>query len=447
MSKRFLNIEKWILGVILSVLLQTVVVQGAEENTESPKERAGLELFATSAVLMDGESGRILYEKKGQEPMANASTTKVLSCILILEHCELTETATVSEYASQMPKVKLSVKKGERYLVEDLLFSLMLESHNDSAVVLAEHLGKELVPELTGREAESFSSEESRTALKAFAKLMNDKALEIGCKDTYFITPNGLDATETLSLQDGTIQTLEHHTTAEDLARIMAYAILRSPKKEEFLRITRTNSHSFFANGRQFSCANHNAFLGMMEGALSGKTGFTGKAGYCYVGSLLRDGRYYVVALLACGWPNNRTYKWTDTRKLMEYGLQNFRRVILNDRDILFPEDRIGEVAVLEGQGASIGETPKALWWIPERAKEVPDLGVLLGPKEQVEVEVDVPEAIPAPVQAGEVLGEIRYLVGDQIYYREEIVAKQDVLSINFSWCLHQVLQLFTKKY
>ena len=118
-----------------------------------------------------------------------------------------------------------------------------------------------------------------------------------------------------------------HSISAADLAKIMSYCVLRSPKAAEFLAITQMPVYSFSdAEGKgNFSCSNHNAFLQMMDGAISGKTGFTGDAGYCYVGALQSEDRTFVVALLACGWPNNKNYKWTDTRKLMEYGMAHYR--------------------------------------------------------------------------------------------------------------------------
>ena len=104
----------------------------------------------------------------------------------------------------------------------------------------------------------------------------------------------------------------------------MSYCVKKSPAREAFLKLTQTKSYQFTANGRVFHCQNHNSFLDMMEGAVSGKTGFTNQAGYCYVGALERDGDIFVVSLLACGWPNHKTWKWSDTRKLMEYGKSNF---------------------------------------------------------------------------------------------------------------------------
>ncbi|MGN0356226.1 MAG: D-alanyl-D-alanine carboxypeptidase family protein, partial [Blautia sp.] len=237
-------------------------------------------LYASSAVLMDGDSGRILYEKNGYEPRPMASTTKIMTCILALEEGNEEDVVTASFRAASSPKVRLGVTEGETFRFGDLLYSLMLESHNDAAVMIAEHLDG---------------------SVEKFAERMNEKAREIGCKNTYFITPNGLDASVKIKGKEKV-----HSTTAADLSRIMRYCIMESPERENFLNITRTDSYSFYDGERKqnFACYNHNAFLGMMEGALTGKTGFTANAGYCYVGALQRDGKTLIVALLACGWPN-----------------------------------------------------------------------------------------------------------------------------------------------
>ncbi len=429
---------------IIRILLLSLLICFMGKHTiyaakEAPKEQ---DLFAASAVLMDGESGRILYDKNGMAPLPNASTTKILTCILVLEECDLSEQAFVSAYASQMPKVKLYVKTGEQYAVKDLLYSLMLESHNDSAVVLAEHMGKKWVADLKDRPAEEFTTEESQMALKAFAERMNQKAEEIGCKDSYFITPNGLDATETVVMPDNSSNIQEHHTTARDLALIMSYCILKSPECDMFLKITGTRSYSFYANQRSFSCSNHNTFLDMMEGALSGKTGFTGKAGYCYVGALKKEGRIYVVALLACGWPNNRSYKWSDTRKLMEYGLQNYRREEITSEEILIPEQALPELPVRHGQGEKIDQTITIKGALPDRAPDK-SVGVLLGTEEKIAAKVLLPQELEAPVEKGQLLGEICYMLGDEVYYRERIVAPQEILRVDLSWCFRQIFRVF----
>ena len=122
-----------------------------------------------------------------------------------------------------------------------------------------------------------------------------------GGTEAHFVTPNGLDGEDVGGV---------HSISAADLAKIMSYCVLRSPKAAEFLAITQMPVYSFSdAEGKgNFSCSNHNAFLQMMDGAISGKTGFTGDAGYCYVGALQSEDRTFVVALLACGWPNNKNY-------------------------------------------------------------------------------------------------------------------------------------------
>lgn len=255
--------------VIAAVLAACICLMDIPAEASAPPT----ELYAQSAVLMDGDSGRVLFEKNGEEQRPMASTTKILTCILVLENAGLAEVACVSAKAAAQPQVRLGVREGEQYQIKDLLLSLMLESHNDAAVILAEHVGK---------------------SLEGFAHMMNQKAAEIGCEKYHFVTPNGLDGEDAGG---------QHSITAGDLAKIMRYCIRLSPKREEFLAVTRTDSHSFtdVEGKRSFSCVNHNAFLGMMEGALSGKTGFTGKAGYCYVGALQRGEKTFIVVLLACG--------------------------------------------------------------------------------------------------------------------------------------------------
>lgn len=441
-------------------------------SAEEAHPEADISLYATAAVLMDGDTGRVLYGKNADTPMAMASTTKILTCILVLENTSLDETLEVSAYAASMPKVKLYLKKGEQYTVRDLLYSLMLESHNDSAVALAEHVGKRLLEQpLADKPAGEYTAEESRMAVAAFAGLMNEKAVELGCRDSWFITPNGLDATQEFTLQDGTVIQKEHCTTAAELARIMSYCIGSSPQKDAFLEITRTVNYSFYANGRSFYCTNHNAFLNMMNGVLSGKTGFTNKAGYCYVGALERDGRTFVVALLACGWPNNKTWKWSDTRELMEYGLENYFYRSFDEEENAFNESLLKPVPVLNGQTELLGGTSytgiavakydaireggvgkaektageelKSTEQENGKAGEMNVEGLLLRADEEVMVEYDWEKTLTAPVESGTQVGEIRYMVDGTVYKRERIVTVDSVPKINFEWCLKQVLERF----
>lgn len=408
----------------------------AQESVPQPLEQ--LSLYATAAVLMDADSGRVLYAKNGFTPLAMASTTKIMTCIVALENADLEEEADVSSYASSMPKVKLYVQKGEKYLLKDLLHSLMLESHNDSAVVIAEHIGKRYLPEeLQNKRVSEFTIEESKQAVAAFADLMNRKAQEIGCEDTWFITPNGLDATETIHMSDGSDLVKEHSTTAADLARIMSYCIKNSSATDRFLEITRTQSYSFAANGRSFNCNNHNAFLNMMDGALSGKTGFTNKAGYCYVGSLKRDDRTFVVALLACGWPNNKTYKWSDTRELMEYGLEHYEYHCFSE--IPVDTQQFQPIPVTGGCVKVLGNTAYTALEVVGSAEG----GLLLREDEEFVVRYSSQKSLQAPVEAGTEVGCVEYLLGDKVCVRIPVITKNSVDAIDFKWCVQQVVDRY----
>lgn len=414
-------------GVIAHSLPLSVQGAGTETKTKTESDSESLQLYAQSAVLMDAGSGRILYEKNGFEQKPMASTTKIMTCILALEYGNLEDYVEVSSYAAGMPKVKLNIQKGERYRLKDLLYSLMLESHNDSAVAIAEHIGG---------------------SVEKFADMMNQKARDIGCYDTFFITPNGLDATA----EDKNGATRVHSTTAADLARIMSYCIMDSPKKEEFLEITRTPSYQISGyreqggeivpNGRSFSLSNHNAFLSMMEGALSGKTGFTGNAGYCYVGALTRDGRTYVVALLACGWPNNRTYKWSDTRALMDYGIDNYTFQSL--AGVKVEEDTLPPVPVINGQTEQLGETACVPVRIARKEGLSYEEGVLLKEGETFQAEWEMEESLTAPVKEGTEVGCIRYRLGEETYRVDYIVTAKAVDAIDFIWCFKQILRHYS---
>lgn len=401
-----------------------------------------LGLYATAAVLMDADSGRVLYEKAGNTPMAMASTTKIMTCILVLEEGNLEDWVQVSSYAASMPKVKLYAKRGEEYQVRSLLFSLMLESHNDSAVVLAEYIGKQyLSPELAAKNTADFTTEESKAAVKAFAGRMNQKAKELGCTNTWFITPNGLDATETFEIAGESVEK-EHSTTAAELARIMAYCVKKSPCRDVFREITKTGSYTFCENGRSVTCVNHNAFLNMMNGAFSGKTGFTNKAGYCYVGALEQDGKTLIVALLACGWPNHKTYKWSDTSRLMEYGLENFEfREFLSEENA-YDETMLPPLKVQDGQTDRLGETAYVELEIAGRDEHY-GKKLLMGKEEKIEVICDVEGIIRAPVSAGMEVGRITYCVDGKEYLTESVVTRSGIGKADLEWCIEQIGKRF----
>lgn len=374
------------------------------EEIEGPKQ-----LYAKAAVLMDAESGRVLFGKNEKEALPNASTTKILTCILALEEGDLDDVVTASSYAASQPKVHLGMKEGEQFLLKHLLYSMMLESHNDSAVAIAEHIAG---------------------TTKEFAEKMNQKAKQIGCTDTYFITPNGLDAVNEIGI---------HGTTAADLAKIMSYCVIKSDKKELFLSITGMPEYTFTneEGSRTFACVNHNSFLNMMEGAISGKTGFTGKAGYCYVGALERDGRTFVVALLASGWPNHKTYKWSDTKVLMEYGLKYYHYRSVETQ----PE--LSELKVGDGIAGSgkLFDTAYVKLEIAYPKEGTPDF--LVREDEKIELQLEYETNLKAPLKAGEQVGRISYYVEGTEWKCYPVVVSEDVEKRSVAWIFSRIFDYY----
>ena len=407
--------EDWILnrkrrnraGFFLGILL---LLFGSMPAAAARQESEPNQLFATAACLMDGDTGRVLFGKRETDPMAMASTTKIMTCILALENGGEQAVATASAQAAAAPKVHLGVYEGEQFLLGDLLYSLMLESHNDAAVMIAETIGG---------------------SIEGFAALMNEKAAAIGCTDTHFVTPNGLDASDAGG---------DHHTTAADLARIMRYCIKTSPKATEFLAVTQTRSYTFWdlEKKNMFNCCNHNALLDQMEGAISGKTGFTAKAGYCYTGALERDGKCLIVTLLACGWPNHKNYKWADAAKLLNYGLESYTY-----RDVLDHSWKPGRIEVTDGvyDGLLQTKSSASLTLVSPALDPARSLPVLLKETEIPKKDIFLPELIEAPVKKGEKVGSMTYSIDGILLAEYPVHAAETIEKIDYGWCMEQVAE------
>ena len=400
MNRKRRNKTGFFLGILL-LFLGSVSVAATEQGSE-PNQ-----LFATAACLMDGDTGRVLFGKRETDPMAMASTT---TCILALENGQEQTVATASAKAAAAPKVHLGVREGEQFLLGDLLYSLMLESHNDAAVMIAETIGG---------------------SVEEFASLMNEKAAAIGCTDTHFVTPNGLDASDAGG---------DHHTTAADLARIMRYCVWISPKAAQFLAVTQTRSYTFWdlEKKNMFNCYNHNALLDQMDGAVSGKTGFTAKAGYCYTGALERDGKRLIVSLLACGWPSHKNYKWADAAKLLNYGLESYMY-----RDVLDHSWNPGQIEVADGvydgmlqikSSARLTLTSPAL----DPARSLP---ALLKETEIPEKDIFLPELLKAPVKKGEKVGSVTYSIDGILLAEYPVYAAETIEKIDYGWCMEKVAE------
>lgn len=400
------------------------------------------ELYAQGAVLMDASSGRVLYGKNEDMQLAMASTTKIMTCIVALENMDGEEIVTASSYTTAQPKVKLYLNKGEQVYLKDLLYSLMLESHNDSAVAIAEHMGAEMLGWSNDKESVSRRTEaESKEAVRAFITKMNEKAKELQCYDTWFITPNGLDGTEHFYSEEGLEEERFHSTTAAELARIMSYCILQSPKSQEFLEITGTYSYDFMnvEKTRSFVCNNHNAFLNMMDGAISGKTGYTGRAGYCYVGALEKDGCYFVVALLNTGayGSGNKGNKWKDTRKLMEYGIEHFSMQTIYEGNMKTQPVHVESAQTAPEQYYEEIFLKTSVW-------ENEPFSMLLADWEEVEMIVKQETRVNAPVRKGQTVGKIELRMNGDVLKHYDIVCMEGIGKKNFKDTFQYVLYLFS---
>lgn len=369
-----------------------------------------LNLYAKSAVLTDAETGRILYGKAANAPMANASTTKIMTCLLAIESGKLGDTVTFSEYACRMPKVRLGCPEGTQFVLEDLLYSLMLESHNDTAAAIAEHVAG---------------------SVETFAEQMNERAAALGCQNTHFVTPNGLDNSDAGGA---------HQTTAYDISLIMAACI----QNDKFLEITKTASKTIRSMDGMFQTTlnNHNALLSMVEGVISGKTGFTAKAGYCYVGAYQKDDRVYTFALLACGWPNHKGYKWEDSRKLIAYGNETY------ERQLYTWEQERQQITIRNGvkSDASSVSLKKQGYTYPEQLTvetEAVQQELLLSDADVITEKWNLPDILEAPVKKGDVIGEHSIFLNGCPIMTQPVYAVKTVEKFDFRWCLKYVFLNF----
>ncbi len=397
-------------GLFYALPVHAAQVEG-EQDGDGAERVVPKGLYSYASCLLDGTNGRVLFENHGNEVLPMASTTKIMTLVVVLEHASMDDVVTVSSRAASQPDVQLNIRTGEQYRLGDLVYSLMLESHNDVAVALAEHVGG---------------------SVEGFCAMMNAKAAALGLKDTCFETPNGLDSEN-------------HHTTAIELSKIASYAI----QNPDFIKITNTTSYQFceMTTGRSFAVSNKNRFLYMMDGAIGVKTGFTGKAGYCFVGALKRGEHTLIATMLACGWPPNKSYKWSDTQKLMNYGLEYFRRqpFVERARFTVNGEEVEGGIPALSEYRTMIpveGGVADAVAAAVDVHSVEP---LLLAAWEQPFVEITYEPVLMAPVAAGQPVGKITYRVDDAEYASAWIRTVEEVKEPDFFYCLRRVLSLWKR--
>lgn len=239
-----------------------------------------------SAALIDVDTGQVLYAKSAHAKRPNASTTKMMTAILMIEHCKTDDIITASKNASETPYTSLHLKPGEKITMKDLLTGMLVRSANDAAVAAAEHISG---------------------SVPKFAELMNKKAAEIGCTDTHFVTPNGL-------------YDPNHYSSAYDLCLIAKYG-LQYPLFNEAVNTRKYTLSSRTLNKEDMVVYSRCKFLRNYPGADGVKSGYIKQARYCYVGSATRDGFRLVSAVLGSENSGN------DTIAMMDYGFANFQPV------------------------------------------------------------------------------------------------------------------------
>jgi len=211
-----------------------------------------------------------------------------------------------------------------------------------------------------------------------------------------------------------------------------------SPKKDRFLEITQVVQHSFsnIDGKRNYSCSNHNSFLSMMDEAISGKTGFTADAGYCYVGAVESEGRIFVVSLLACGWPNNKNYKWADMKKIVSYGMENYTYKEVPVKP------KLEKIRILNGIPKS-GALFEDAVITPQIKSDGDVLSVLMNQNEQTEIRVEQKEMLTAPVEFGEELGTVTYLLNGNVIASYPITTEENIKEKDFSWIFSKILEMY----
>lgn len=339
------------------------------------------EVKALGAVLMEAESGRVLWEKNAEAPLPNASTTKIMTCLIALESGMLDDTVTVSPNAASKPETRMGLSAGEKIKLRDLLYPMMLESANDAAVAVAEHIA---------------GSEEE------FCDMMDERAIEIGATDTDFETANGLD-------RNG------HHSTAMDMALITAYAL----ENEDFREIISAPSATVKSDRRTYTVANKDRLLKEYDGAIGVKTGFTGLAGQCFVGAAKRDGMTLISVVLGSGWGSSgKERKWIDTKNLLNYGFENFELYTLAEAG-----DFVSEVSVKGAYEDDVETEISKKVVIPLTVEE----------RMGIKTEINIPMEINAPVEKGQTVGELSFFGTDgEILAKTDIIAAGDVAEKDF---------------
>ena len=356
----------WLWPAML-LLLSLLLPAAAAAESELATEEGGI--TARAAILMDRETGRVLWEKNAQLRLPMASTTKIMTAILALELGNEADVITTSKRAAATEGSSIWLEEGEQKTLEELLYGLMLLSGNDAAVAIAEHIAG---------------------SVENFAALMNEKAAAIGATNTHFCNPHGLPDDR-------------HYTTAYDLALISAYAL----QNERFREIIRTPEYIISWPGREWDrvLQNQNRLLELYPGGDGVKTGWTKEAGRCFVGSATREGWQLVAVVL------NAPQMWEDTMRLLDYGFETYSR----------------QKVLYQGQVICTAEVYKGTQRVDVVASK--DFHYPLRPEERSRVRyvIKLQDRLAAPLAAGQKLGELEMYLGENLLGRVELQSGQAI--------------------
>ncbi len=344
-----------------------------------PKAFADFESQVPSAILMEASSGEILYEKNADEMRHPASVTKVMTLLLVFEaigngKIMMQDTVTVSERAASMGGSQVYLEVGERMSVEDLVKSVVISSANDAAVALAEYV----------------SGSES-----AFVQAMNEKALSLGMKNTHFDNTNGLDDT-----------TMTHLISSRDIAIMSRELILKYP---DVLKYTVIRQDSI--RDGAFVLTNTNKLIRFYEGANGLKTGFTQKSGYCISATAKRGDLQLIAVVMGAESSDERN---AAVKEMFDYGFANYTA------EKVSPPEAV-EFSVKGGKSIIGRASGQGFSYVIDKSKKRP-----------ITVEYTLNENLTAPIAVGDQVGEIVYKAGEEILYREILVATEAIEKMSF---------------
>ena len=385
MKKIFYSILIFLLILLnfSTVCADDVDNEGEFENTVEVTASSVTALPKTNSrryIVYDRISKSMIIGKNEDVKSAMASTTKIMTIIVILEKSDLDETVTVSAKAGGTGGSRLGLKRGDKASVKDLLYGLMLRSGNDAAVALAEHVGG---------------------SVKEFAELMNEKAIELGLTNTHFVTPHGLDDAN-------------HYTTALELAKLTDYAM----DNETFAKIVGTKSTTIYINNQPRQINNTNELLGVLNGVVGVKTGFTNNAGRCLVTETKRNNMDIITIVLGADTKKDRT---KDSVNLIEYTFSKYKMYNLEEQIIeeFNKWKNINEKRILIIKGKQ--SNPKLALGAIEKAI------IPICDNDKIEYSINALTEAKAPVEQWNVMGTLTVKLNGKILENIDIVNVNEV--------------------